>query len=62
MHVLYCSSQHLEIAEECPIKFMDDIFAIPKKLSPDEETNEGEMRIKKPDCDYCKVIVMIKSQ
>jgi E3 ubiquitin-protein ligase UHRF1 len=47
-------SQHLEIAEECPIKFMDDIFAIPKKLSPDEETNEGEMRIKKPDCDYCK--------
>lgn len=44
-------------SEECQIKFIDEIFSIEKKVSPDEEMSSGgETRIKKPDCDYCKDI------
>ena len=50
------SSNDREAGEECRIVFVDEIFSIEKKVSPDDVIDEdGETRIKKPDCDHCKV-------
>lgn len=53
---LYYFSVESDVQQECRIKFIDEIFSIERKESPNELTGEGEARIKKPDCDYCKVL------
>ena len=49
------SSVDQEASEECLIKFADEIFRIETKECPDQQVDEGETRMKKPDCDHCKV-------
>lgn len=55
---LYCKlmlgSVDQEASEECLIKFVDEIFRIETKECPDQQVDEGETRMKKPDCDHCK--------
>ncbi len=45
------------VSEEYLIKFHDEVFRI--ETTPfgneDSQQGEGEERIKKPDCDFCKV-------
>ena len=43
------------ISQECRIMLTDEIFRIESKESSSEQTGEGAARVKKPDCDYCKV-------
>lgn len=43
-----------EASQECKIKFVDEVFRIESKESASQLAGEGEARIKKPDCDFCK--------
>ena len=57
-----CYSQSIEDAsEECLLKFHDEVFRIedPSQNNGDtpQQEGEGEDRIKKPDCDHCKVSI-----
>ncbi len=57
-----CYSQSNEDAsEECLLKFHDEVFRIEDPSLSNGDTpqgeGEGEERIKKPDCDHCKVSI-----
>ncbi|XP_019849105.1 PREDICTED: E3 ubiquitin-protein ligase UHRF1 [Amphimedon queenslandica] len=54
LYVKLCLGVESDVQQECRIKFIDEIFSIERKESPNELTGEGEARMKKPDCDYCK--------
>ena len=58
---IFCSDP--DAAQEVQIKFVDEIFRIESRDSPREngtcDEGEGEARMKKPDCDRCKVCVRV---